>query len=130
MNLRYGLCLAFLCASISPAFADDDGDKLDVILKEIRLLSQRVSRLEEQLQSLVTAKPVQTEPANDPLPESNRKRAIIQMQRLTDVEEVIRLQGESPGSLIKGLHERERVLRQRQFPPEVFPQPVWIIPRH
>jgi hypothetical protein len=35
------------------------------------------------------------------------------------VNEVMRLQFESPGTLLKGIHERERMLRKRPFFPEV-----------
>jgi hypothetical protein len=49
---------------------------------------------------------------------------IEQMQRLKrapDANSTIRLQQESPGELLKNIHERERQLRKRPFPADVIP---------
>jgi hypothetical protein len=130
MKLRYGLLMAsILVINSSSLFADEQNEKLDAILKEIKLLNQRVSELEQKVRTLTAATQVQPARANVQVPQSIPTSEVMRLKRYPDVEGIIRIQGESPGSLIKGLHERERQLRHRHFLPEVFPQPIRIIPQ-
>lgn len=110
---------------VTPALSADDSDSVDTLQKEVRALKQRVAHLERQLQALTqaTAKPSVTIIKIDEV--DTRIRGLRQMPLPSrafsppSVNEVLRLQIESPGTLLKGIHERERLLRKRLFFPEV-----------
>lgn len=111
-------CLALLVTSCL-VHADEKDDTLDAILKEIRSLSERVGRLEAQVRTLSTQHAVQSPQRYYRLPALSPSAPSIENKRAgTTPEEVIRMQGESPGLLLKGLHQRERLLRNRPFPPD------------
>ncbi len=130
MTLRFGsIAVCFVAAFASSAVADDHTEKLDLILKELKQLNQRVSRLEQQMRKLAEAPPAQANRRERSLDDAFR-RVITPPARpaLDTPAEIIRLQTESPGLLMKGIHERERRLRQRHFPAELFVTPPRAIP--
>ena len=131
MKSLFGWFMAVLFLVQSPAvFADEKDDKLEAILREIKSLNQRVSDLEQKVRNLTSTKPAAKVQANvSALPMIPASELERNLHRYPDVKGVIRMQGESPGSLINGLHERERILRRRQFPAEVFfPRPILTVP--
>lgn len=115
--MRY-LVLVGMCVFSVNVFADPPEDKLDLILKELRTLSQRVDVLEARLRAMDKqlervsheVEPVRRAPVDQlrhPLPHGMRP------------QDVLRMQIEEPGSLLKNIHERERVLRNRIFPADI-----------
>lgn len=121
------LIVPLLLASSTTLYADENSDKLDAILKEITRLNERVSQLEARVGRLTAelratqrdepgkkrvTRPVQSETTIKHLP---------QLKRAHDAESTIRLQQESPGELLKNIHERERALRNRPFPADMIP---------
>lgn len=122
MNMRCGLCLICLWTlAAAPAGADDAIDaKLDAILQKLESLTERVTRIEKQLQTLTDSLSAKGQPAVPAAPSGKLHKTFIPLKRPVNPAGVIQMQGESPGSLIEGLHERERQLRQRVFPPERF----------
>jgi hypothetical protein len=115
--------LSFLV--VTPALGADDSDSVDALLKEIRLLKQRVAQLEKQVRAL---SPAAEKPAVTIIKINNDDSLSRRFRRMPlpsrpasvpSVNEVMRLQFESPGTLLKGIHERERMLRKRPFFPEV-----------
>jgi septal ring factor EnvC (AmiA/AmiB activator) len=127
MKLRYGLLVALLCVSNSPAVAaDDDGDSLNTILKEIKRLSERVTQLEIRVGRLTAElhaaqQQQQKIRIDSPAKSPSLNHKMQKLRRSHDANETIRLQQVSPGKLLKNIHERERQLRERPFPADVFP---------
>ena len=132
MRSRFvGLAIFWLGFHLQVARADEVGDKLDAILKEIKSLNARVEKLELQVRELKKSSGAKDQressdrgatgtrtPTTGPSPRSFN---------MTPAD-VIRMQQESPELLLKGVHERERLLRQRPFPPDIRPVPLPIRP--
>ena len=120
------LFVPLLLASSTTLYADENSDKLDAILNEITRLHERVKQLEirvgrltaetrvlqQQQRATRGANPVQFAPTLEQLQK---------LKRVHDAESTIRLQQESPGELLKNIHERERALRNRPFPADLIP---------
>ncbi len=128
MALRIALISVLLSTlSCAPTFADESSDKLDLILKEIRQLKQRIGRLEATVAQMSREQSI-SEPAEEPAPARLPAR-IPQYPVHPTPAEVIRLQTTTPGVLLKDIHERERVLRKRFFPADEVPLPRILPPR-
>lgn len=131
--MRILIILLASCSFTSLAVADDS-EKLDAILKELRDLKSRVQVLEQKLDAIGVAKrPTTQKSASVRIIDIDDSRGIaepylnrVQPSRLApskEVEEVMRMQFESPGQLLKGIHDRERRLRHRFFSPDSIPHP-------
>ena len=129
MKLQFGWVMAGLLVFNSAALvADDNSDKLDAILNEIKRLNERVSQLEKQVGRLTAelraAQRLQPTETGIPKPAKKPEAAIEPMQilrRIHDAKSTIQLQQQAPGELLKNIYERELELRKRPFPPEVIP---------
>ena len=120
------LILPLLLASSTTAYADENSDKLDAILKEITRLNERVRQLEIRVGRLTAetrAMQRQQRATQSATPEKSAPtiERIQRLRRVHDANSTIRLQQESPGELLKNIHERERQLRKRPFPADVIP---------
>ena len=131
MKWTLALIVGFMIASAPNAVADDSG-KLDQILRELRELKQRVIHLERRLEASerTRLKPVDITVEKNWIPSKVRIETVPGLQRRPfdapsprvlnrDVEEVIRQQFESPGSLLRDVHGLEQKLRRRIFAPEL-----------
>ena len=130
--LRGWLIVPLLFASSASLYAEESTDKkLDAILKEIKQLNERVRQLEIRVGRLTAEMHAQTRNQTQTRNQGANERVnplrpadSIQLRRLKtnhNVESTIWLQQESPGSLLKDIHERERELRKRPFPADVIP---------
>lgn len=113
-----GVFLATLCV---PGWSHDGSEnqssdvltaeqKLDLVLKEIQKLNQRVGALEGRLRAMTAAKPVEARTQRRVI---NPKQPNIRPGDVIDM----RNQGDFP----KNIHELERQLRRRSFPAESWP---------
>ena len=118
--------VCFCCSVATPALKADEPDSVDALRKEIRSLKLRVAQLEQQVQKLSQSAPkpvitiIKIDQDGRPIRAIERPSIPVRPGSIPSVEEVLKLQIESPGSLLKNIHERERMLRGRFFYPEVF----------
>lgn len=114
--MRYAVLVVFLLLVAKASAVEPTDEKLDAILKEIRLLNKRVAVLEDRVAALEVKdeRKLESEPATR-IPHQKKFRPLQ-----LGPQEVLRMQTEEPGSLLKDIHQRERVLRKRIFYPDVF----------
>ena len=114
--MRHAGWLAILLMVSSVSAADTTDQKLDQILKELRSLSKRVTVLENRIAKMESKTTV------DPNSKGTSRTKPIKTFRSIHLgpREVLRMQTEQPSSLLKDIHQRERVLRKRIFYPDVF----------
>ncbi len=114
--MRY-LCLVGFCMACSTLLAEPPEEKLDTILKELRALGQRVDALEARIGDLESDK----SRAGQMLPKASvSPLPRVPLQPVPRPQDIFRMQIEEPGSLLKNIQERERTLRNRAFPPDLF----------
>lgn len=126
--MKTRIAVAVIAMSVfSPSLWAQDSDKLDAILQELKTLSKRVERLERKVDSLSNRelsamKVIEIDPAQNPIRLPHMGGLIdpgtLRPSTNREVDEVIRMQFESPGSLLKDIHGREERLRRRMFLPE------------
>ena len=107
--MRYVFLLAGLLIAPILGAAEPNEDKLEAILKELRILNERVAQLEKRMETVESV-------VNELDVLKLDSKTIRQRPFLKAVprgpKEIIRLQNEEPGELLKNIHERERELRK------------------
>jgi hypothetical protein len=122
VSITVGLSLLFAAQTLLA----DDPDSIDAPRKEHRALRERLDPSEQLVQTLSRANARSTvtviKLGENGAPDRWPRRILIPRRpgAMHSVDEVMRLQIESPESLLKGIFERERMLRRRLFYPEVI----------
>ncbi|MFK8112209.1 MAG: hypothetical protein AB8B91_08390 [Rubripirellula sp.] len=125
MAKRHTLCFTIvfftLACGATAVRADEkvqttDGETMELILQEIRLLGQRMTVLEGRVRALAHERHRNRQPqVKSPLRNVFRQP----VQPTKSPAQVIELQKESSGDLLKDVHRLERELRARPFPAEL-----------